>query len=63
MRYMDLKVIHIWSMDLGKYRHNYEDFYEKSIYQISINRGTMITTQAGHASLVENLYFLLFLSR
>ena len=27
------------SMDIGGYRHNYEGFYEKSTYQISINKG------------------------
>ena len=26
-------------MDVGGYRHNYEDFYEKISYQMSINRG------------------------
>ena len=27
------------SMDVGGYRHNYEGFYKKSTYQMSINRG------------------------
>ena len=26
-------------MDVGEYRHNYEGFYEKTSYQMSINRG------------------------
>ena len=49
-------------MDVGGYRHNYEDFYEKSIYQISINRERKTTTQGAHASLMGILSFLLFLS-
>ena len=62
MRYMDLEVTHIRSMDVGGYRHNYEGFYEKTSYQISINRGRMTTTQGAHASLVGILSFLLFFS-
>ena len=31
-------------MDVGGYRHNYEGFYEKISYQMSINRGRTITT-------------------
>ena len=27
------------SMDVGRYRHNYEDFYKKTSYQMSINIG------------------------
>ena len=26
-------------MDVGGYRHNYEGFYEKTSFQMSINRG------------------------
>ena len=37
-------------------------FYEKSTYQMSINREIMTTTQGTHASLVRILSFLLFLS-
>ena len=48
--------------DVGGYRHNYEGFYEKISYQISINRGRTTTTQGAHASLVRILSFLLFLS-
>ena len=32
-------------MDVGGYRHNYEGFYKKSTYQISINRERTTTTQ------------------
>ena len=37
-------------------------FFEKSVYQISINRERMTTTQDVHASLVGILSVLLFLS-
>ena len=44
------------------YRHNYEGFYEKTSYQMFINRGRKTTTQGAHASLAGILSFLLFLS-
>ena len=62
MRYKDLEVTHIRSMDVGEYRYNYKGFYEKTSYQMSINRGRMTTTLGAHASLVRILPFLLFLS-
>ena len=74
MRYMDLWstgrlshlmcvwVIHIRSMDVGGYKHNYEGFYKKTSYQMSINRGRTITIEGAHASLVGILFILLFLS-
>ena len=34
--------------------------YQKSTYQMSINRGRMTTTQGAHASLVRILSFCLF---
>ena len=40
------------SIDVGGYTYNYEGFYEKTSYQISINRGRMNTTQGAHTSLV-----------
>ena len=46
-------------MDVGGYRHNYEGFYEKTSYQMSINRGRMTTTEGAHASLVGIISFLL----
>ena len=49
-------------MDAGGYIHNYEGFYEKTSYQMSINRGRKTTTEGAHASLVRILSFLLFLS-
>ena len=49
-------------MDVGGYRHNYEGFYEKTSFQMSINRGRTTTTEGAHASLVGILSFLLFLS-
>ena len=49
-------------MDVGGYRHNYEGFYEKTSFQMSITRGRTTTTQGAHASLVGILSFLLFLS-
>ena len=49
-------------MDVGGYRHNYEGFYEKTSYQMSINSGRMITTRGAHASLVRIISFLLFIS-
>ena len=42
-------------MDIGGYRDNYESFYEKFTYQISINRGRITTTHVSHASLVRIL--------
>ena len=33
-------------MDAGGYKHNYEGFYEKFTYQMSINRG-ITTTRVG----------------
>ena len=41
-------------MDVGGYRHNYEGFYEKSTYQMSINKERMATTEGAHASLFGN---------
>ena len=49
-------------MDVDEYKHNYEGFYKKMSYQMSINRGRMTITQGAHASLVGILSFLLFLS-
>ena len=51
------------SIDICGYRHNYEVFYEKYIYQIFINKGRMIITQGAHASLIKILSFLLFFIR
>ena len=53
---------HIRLMDISGYRHNYEGFYEKTSYQMSINRGRTTTTDGAHASLVGILSILLFLS-
>ena len=50
-------------MDDGGYRYNNKGFYEKSIYQMSINRGRATTTKGVNASIVEILSYLLFLSR
>ena len=41
-------------MDFGRCRHNYEGFYEKSAYQISINRGRMTTTRGFHVPPVSH---------
>ena len=49
-------------IDVSRYRHNYEGFYEKSTHQLSKNRGRMTTTQGDHTSLVRILSFVLFLS-
>ena len=59
---MTKRVTHIRSIDVGGYMHNYEGFYEKFTYQMSINREKKITTQGAHASLVRILSFLFFLS-
>ena len=55
-------VTNIRFMDVGGYKYNYEGFYEKTSYQMSINRGRTTTTKGVHASLVGILSFLLFLS-
>ena len=47
-------------MDVSGYRHNYEGFYEKTLYQISINRGRMIRTKGAHASLTGFSRFFYF---
>ena len=47
-------------MDVGRYRQNYEEFYEKTSFQMSINRGRMTTTEGAHANLVGILSILLF---
>ena len=47
-------------MDVGGYRHNYEGFYDKTLYQMFINWERMTITQGAHASLVRILSFLLF---
>ena len=49
-------------MDVGGYRYNYEDFYEKSTYQMSINKERMTKAHGAHASLVEVLSFPLSIS-
>ena len=54
--------IHIRSMDVSGYRYTYEGFYEKTSYQMAINRGIMTTTQGAIISLVRILSFLLFLT-
>ena len=55
-------VIHIKSMDVGGYRHKHEGFYEKTLYQMSINKERTNTTQGADASLLRIISFLLFLS-
>ena len=50
------------SMDVGGYRHNYEGFYEKNAYRMSINRERTTITEGAYASLVGILSFPLFLS-
>ena len=50
MRYMNLEGTHISSINVGGYRHNYEGFYEKILYQMSINRGRATTNKGAHAS-------------
>ena len=36
---------HMRSMDVGRYRYIYEDFYEKFISQMFINKGRMTIAQ------------------
>ena len=48
---MDLEDTHIRSINIGKYRNNYEGFYKKSTYQMTIHRGRIITIQGYHISL------------
>ena len=59
---MDLEGLCIRSIDVGGNRGNCDDFYEKTSYQMFINRGRTNTTQGTHASLMEIISFLLFLS-
>ena len=62
MKYIDLEGHTHKVHDIDRYRHIYEDFYEKSIYRASINRGRTITAQGAHAGLLRILSFLLFRS-
>ena len=48
-------------MDVSGYRHNYEGFYKKTSFQMSINRERTTTIEGAHASLVRIISFLLFL--
>ena len=48
-------------MDVGGYRHNYEGIYEKTSYQMSINRGRTTTTEGAHASRGNSLLYSLSL--
>ena len=47
-------------MDVGWYKYNYEGFYKKSIYQMSINREKTTTTRGVYTSLVGILIFIFF---
>ena len=60
--YVDLEGTYIRSMNVGRYKYNYEDFYEKLTYPMYINKGRMTTTQGAHIILMRILSFLLFLS-
>ena len=48
-------------MDVGGYKHNYEGFYEKSTYQMFINKGRTTIAQGAPVSLVRILFFFVFL--
>ena len=60
MRYINLEGHTYRSMDVNGY--NYDGFYQKITYQMSLNKGRMTTTQGSLASLVKILTLLLFLS-
>ena len=60
MRYIDLEGHTYRSMDVNAY--NYDGFYHKITYQMSLNKGRMTKTQGSLASLVKILSLLLFLS-
>ena len=62
MRYVDLEGHTHKVIDIGGYRHHYEVFYEKTSYQMLINKGRTTTTKGAHASLVGIISFLLYLS-
>ena len=62
MRYIDLEGHTHEVYDVGGYIHNNECFYEKSTYQMSLNKGRTTTTKGTHTSLVGIISFLLFLS-
>ena len=62
MRYINQRVTHGRYIDVGGCRHNYDCFYEKIIYQISINRRKTTTTRGAHVSHVGILSSFLFLS-
>ena len=41
-------------MDVDGYRYNYEGFYEKSSYQMSVNRVRMTIIKGAHVSFVRD---------
>ena len=47
-------------MGVGRYRHNCVDFNEKSIYQMSINKGITTIARSSLVSLVEFSIFFSF---
>ena len=47
-------------MDVGGYRHNYEGFYEKTSYQMYINRGEGSQLKVPMQALWEFSYFFSF---
>ena len=48
-------------VDLDGYSHNYEGFYEKLRYQMSINRRKTTITQGVHAKFENSLLYFLSL--
>ena len=54
-------LVDIRSIDVGRYRHNYEGFYEKFAYQIHINGGRTTTTQGAYARLLGILSFFIYI--
>ena len=53
MRYMN-RVIHIRSMDIGRFRHNFEGFCRNFTYPVSLNEERMTPSKRAHVNLVES---------
>ena len=56
------RMSHVQGLQMSMYIDVTRGFYEKFKYSMSINREGMVKTQGDHASLIEILLFILFIS-
>ena len=57
---MDLEGHTHWSIDVGRYKDNYEGFLQKNYEPNVHKKGRMAITQGDHKGLMETLSFLFF---